>query len=93
VKPLEGKELKKLQAEISTSIRQKITPDFLKQVAEIYLDALKRGLDPNPEIMAKFKCAKRTAQEWTQKARELGYPLPATVGRIPKNKPTKRKEK
>jgi len=93
--PISGKALTKLQREIGTSLRRRITDKFLKEVAGVYEQAVADGLDPSVEICNVFKCKPRTARTWANMARapHLGY-LPATTpGKVTVKGTTKRKGK
>lgn len=93
--PTTTKQLTKLQNEISKSVRQRITPKFLKEVADIYKRAVADGLDPHTEIMSVYKCAHRTAQEWAHKARSphLKFLPLTTQGKVTVKSKPKRKGK
>jgi hypothetical protein len=93
--PITGKELKALQRDIGKSVRRRVTDKFLKEIAEVYTRAVLDGLDPYPEIMAIYKCAHRTAQEWATKARapHLGFLPPTTPGKVTVGKTKTRKGK
>jgi hypothetical protein len=90
--PVTGKELKELQRDIGKSVRRRVTDKFLKEIAGVYLQAVKDGLDPHTEIMAIYKCKHRTAQEWATKARapHLGFLPPTTPGKITVGKNTRK---
>ena len=90
--PITGKELKELQRDIGKSVRRRVTDKFLKEIAGVYLQAVKDGLDPHTEIMAIYKCKHRTAQEWATKARapHLGFLPPTTPGKITVGKNTRK---
>ena len=93
--PLTGKELKQLQKQIDTKIRQKITPDLLAHVAELYTRAGLQGEPPIQAVQAFYKCSHRTAQDYATKARRAGL-LPKTdpgVVTVSKVKPKARKGK
>jgi hypothetical protein len=93
--PITGKELKALQRDIGKSVRRRVTDKFLKEIAGVYTRAVLDGLDPYPEIMAIYKCAHRTAQEWATKARapHLGFLPPTTPGKVTVGKTKTRKGK
>jgi hypothetical protein len=89
IPPLTGKEIKQLQKEIDTKIRQKITPDLLAQVAELYTRAGLQGEKPIKAIQEFYKCSYRTAQDYATKARRAKL-LPETdpgVVTVTKRKP------
>lgn len=95
IPPLDAKALKKLQKEIDTKIRQKITPDLLAQVAEIYTRAGLQGEKPVKALQEFYKCSYRTAQDYATKARRADL-LPETdpgVVTVSKTKPKARKGK
>jgi hypothetical protein len=77
VTPFTSKEIKQLQKEIDTKIRQKITPDLLAQVAELYTRAGLQGEKPIKAIQEFYKCSYRTAQDYATKARRAKL-LPET---------------
>jgi hypothetical protein len=70
-------EIKEISKSISKRIRQKVNPDFLKEVAEIYTQAVLSKEDPVQVLMRRYKCAHRTASEYATKARNMGL-LPKT---------------
>ena len=89
VPALTSKELKKLQQEIDLKIRQKITPDLLAKVAELYTRAGLQGEKPIKAIQEFYKCSYRTAQDYATKARRAKL-LPETdpgVVTVTKRKP------
>lgn len=92
--PISGNKLKMLILDISKSVRQRVTPEFLQEVARTYTEAVEHGLDPNKQLMDIYKCKHRTAQEWAQKARapHLGFLPPTTQGKITIISNTNRKE-
>jgi hypothetical protein len=93
--PLTATELKQLQREIDTKIRQKITPDLLAHVAKLYTRAGQQGEPPIKAIKEFYKCSYRTAQDYATKARRAGL-LPETdpgVVTVSKAKPKARKGK
>ena len=85
----------RIRKEISVRMRQKITPEFLKQVAQVYTEAVLIGENPVQAIMRRYNCAHRTASEYATKARDPKYGfLPETdKGKITVGKPTARKGK
>ena len=93
-KPVTGEKLKMLLKDISKSVKQRVTPEFLQEVARIYTEAVEHGLDPNTEIINVYKCKHRTAQEWARKARapHLGFLPPTTQGKVTIKSKTNRKE-
>ena len=91
--PITGKELRKLQSDIGKSVRQRVTPKFLQEIARVYVNAVEQNLDPITEITNLYKCKHRTAQEWAQKARapHLGFLPPTTQGKVTIKSKTNRK--
>jgi hypothetical protein len=75
-------ELKKIQKDIQMSIRQKISPEFLKEVAALYISAAKNGEKPVKAIQERYKCSYRTASDYGTKAREAGFLPPTTPGKV-----------
>ena len=92
-------EIKEISKTIGKRIRQKITPDFLQEVAKIYTEAGLSGDDPVQALMRRYKCAHRTASEYATKAREIGLLPPTDPGKVtvkpitPKSKPTPKARK
>jgi len=91
--PFTETEIKKLLKDIDKKIRQKITPDFLVEVARIYTDAGLRGERPIKAIEEFYKCSHRTAQDYATKAREQKLLPETTPGKVTVRKPRARKEK
>jgi hypothetical protein len=91
--PFSESEIKKLLKDIDKKIRQKITPDFLAEVARIYTDAGIRGERPIKAIQEFYKCSYRTAQDYATKARELKLLPETTPGKVTVKKPRAGKEK
>ena len=91
--PITGKELRKLQSDIGKSVRQRVTPEFLQEVARIYTEAVEHGLDPIKQLKDIYKCEPRTAQDWATKARapHLGFLPPTTQGKVTIKSKTNRK--
>lgn len=77
---LNAREIRELQKQIGKKIRQRITPDFLREVADLYTRAGSNGENPIPAIMEVYKCSHRRAQEYATMARNLKL-LPATERR------------
>ena len=75
-------ELKMITAQIHKRIGQKITPEFLKGVADIYTKAGERNEKPIRAIAERFQCSHRTAQEYASKARGLNLLPPTTQGKV-----------
>jgi predicted nucleic acid-binding protein len=92
-KPLTESEVKKLLKEIDKKIRQKLTPEFLGEVARIYTEAGLRGERPIKAIEEFYKCSYRTAQDYATKARTLKLLPETTPGKVTVKKATKRREK
>jgi hypothetical protein len=92
-KPLTESEIKKLLKDIDKKIRQKLTPEFLGEVARIYTEAGLRGERPIKAIEEFYKCSYRTAQDYATKARTLKLLPETTPGKVTVKKTTKRKEK
>ncbi len=86
-------ELKKLQKQIDKKLRQKITPEFLAEVARVYTEAGLRKENPIKAVQERFKCAYRTAQEYATKCREINLLPETTPGKVTVRQPRKRKEK
>jgi hypothetical protein len=91
--PFSESEIKKLLKDIDKKIRQKITPDFLADVARIYTEAGIRGEHPIKAIQEVYKCSHRTAQDYATKARELKLLPDTPSGKVTVRKPRARKEK
>lgn len=91
--PFSESEIKKLLKDIDKKIRQKITPDFLAEVARIYTEAGLRGERPIKAIEEFYKCSYRTAQDYATKARTLKLLPETTPGKVTVKKATKRREK
>ena len=91
--PFSESEIKTLLKDIDKKIRQKITPDFLAEVARIYTEAGLRGERPIKAIEEFYKCSYRTAQDYATKARELKLLPETTPGKVTVKKPRARKEK
>lgn len=91
--PLSVKELKNLSKTINTTLRKRITPEYLQQIATIYTQAVKDGKKPIQVIMDSERVEHRTASDYASKARKLGL-LPVTKpGVVTIDKPTKKKGK
>lgn len=92
-KDFSAADLKKIKMSVERKLRQKITPDLLKQVAEIYTKAELSGEPPIQALQNHFHLKHRTAQEYATRARRLGL-LPETPrGVVTVKKPRARKEK
>jgi hypothetical protein len=92
-KPLTESEVKKLLKDIDKKIRQKLTPEFLGEVARIYTEAGLKGERPIKAIEENYKCSYRTAQDYATKARALKLLPETTPGKVTVKKTTKRREK
>ena len=90
--PFSESEIKTLLKDIDRKIRQKITPDFLAEVARIYTEAGLRGERPIKAIEEFYKCSYRTAQDYATKAREQKLLPETTPGKVTVKKPRARKE-
>ena len=91
--PFTETEIKKLLKDIDKKIRQKLTPEFLGEVARIYTEAGLRGERPIKAIEEFYKCSYRTAQDYATKARALKLLPETTPGKVTVKKATKRREK
>lgn len=58
-----------------------LTDDHLRQVAELYRAAVKRGDPPDETIAREMHAARSTAARWVAKARERGILGPSVRGR------------
>ena len=81
-KPLDTSEIKKLQKIIDKKLRQKITPELLKKVSEIYTEAGLRNEKPVKAVQEFYKCAYRTAQDYVSYARAQNFLPPTTPGKV-----------
>jgi hypothetical protein len=89
--PLTVGELKELAKTVNTTLRKRITPEYLKHIASIYTQAVKDGRKPIHAIMDSERVEHRTASDYASKARKLGL-LPETKpGVVTIDKPTSRK--
>lgn len=86
-------ELKEVTSQIHKRIRQRITPEFLQDVANIYTNAVLKKENPIEAIAERFQCAHRTAQEYATKARKEKRLPPTSPGKVTVKKPPKRKER
>ena len=87
------KEIKELQKKIDKRLRQKITPELLRKVAEIYTEAGLRNEKPVKAVQEFYKCAYRTAQDYVTYARQQSFLPPTTPGKVTVRKTKKRKGK
>lgn len=86
-------ESEKLARYIDEKVRQKVTPEFLQEVANIYTKAGIRDENPIMAIVEQKKCSHRRAQQYAAMARDKGLLPPTSQGRVTVEKPTKRKER
>lgn len=93
--PLNAKEIKTLLKEIDTRLRQRITPEFLQRIADIYTKAVNEGKNPIKEIMDSERVQHSTASQWATKCRQpaYGYLPPTKPGKVTVKKQTKQKGK
>jgi hypothetical protein len=91
--PLTRSELSDLSKTINTTLRKRITPEYLEHIANIYTQAVKDGKNPIQAIMDSERVAHRTASDYASKARELGL-LPETKpGVVTIERPKRKKGK
>ena len=91
--PLNATELKDLTKTINTTLRKRITPEYLQHIATIYIQAVRDGKKPIHAIMDSERVEHRTASDYSSKARKLGL-LPETrPGVVTIDKPTNKKGK
>lgn len=91
-KPLTESELKEIQKEIGKSIRKKITPEFLEEVAKIYTEAGLRGEFPTKAVQEFYKCSRRTAEDYVMASRKMKFLPPVKEpGKMSVRKPRKKK--
>lgn len=91
--PLTRSELSDLTKTINTTLRKRITPKYLKHIADVYTHAVKNGKNPIQAIMDSERVAHRTASDYASKARELGL-LPETKpGVVTIERPKRKKGK
>jgi hypothetical protein len=74
-------ELKEVTRQIRKRIRQRITPEFLQSVADTYVRAGLKKENSIEAVAEHFQCARRTAQEYVTKARQLNLLPPTTPGK------------
>lgn len=81
---------------IHKKIRQKITPEFLKQIAFYYIHSVENGDEPIKALQILYRTPERTVQNWATQARKLGF-LEKTsrgkVSRVEAKQSTKKKGK
>lgn len=75
-------ELKEITRQIRKRIRQRITPEFLQSVADTYTRAVLKKENPTEAVAEHFQCARRTAQEYVTKARQLTLLPPIIPGQV-----------
>lgn len=75
-------ELKEVTRQIRKRMRQRITPEFLQSVADTYVRAALKKENPIEAIAEHFQCARRTAQEYATKARQLNLLPPIIPGQV-----------
>ena len=63
---------KNLSRAIDKRLHQKITPEFLKEVAKVHSEAIENGFPANREIGSVFNTSIKSAERWVAMARELG---------------------
>lgn len=86
-------EMRNTRRKVETRVRQKVTLDFLKEVADLYNEVGQKNGKPIEAIMEKYNCSHRTASEYATKARREKL-LPSTrPGKVTVRKPTDRKGK
>lgn len=86
-------EMEKLTRKIDEKVRQKVTDEFLQEVANIYTSAGIRNENPIEAIVEQKKCSHRRAQQYAALAREKKFLPPTTPGKVTVKKPPKRKER
>ena len=85
-------EISKIKKSVERKLRQKIKPEFLKKVAEIYTQAEIKGEPPIQALQSHFNLkAHRTAQDYAHRARKAGFLPETSPGKITIKKPTKKK--
>jgi hypothetical protein len=91
--PLTRTELSDLTKTINTTLRKRITPEYLQHIATIYTQAELDGKKPVLAIMDSERVEHRTASDYATKARKLGL-LPETLpGVVTIEKPKRKKGK
>lgn len=86
-------ESEKLARRIDEKVRQKVTPEFLQNVANIYTKAGIRNENPIMAIVEQKKCSHRRAQQYAEMARKQGFLPETSPGKVTVKKPPKRKER
>lgn len=91
-KPLTEPELKEIQREIGKSIRKKITPEFLEEVAKVYTEAGLRGEFATKAVAEFYKVKRRTAEDYVMASRKMNFLPPVKEpGKMSVRKPRKKK--
>jgi hypothetical protein len=75
--PLTRSELQELNKTINTSLRRRITPEYLERIATIYTQAKLDDKNPVQAVMDSERVEHRTASDYASRARKLGL-LPET---------------
>lgn len=75
-------ELQKLYKKIGEKVRQRVSYDFLLEVADIYTSAGNRNENPIMAIVEQKKCSHRRAQQYAAMAREKELLPPTTPGKV-----------
>jgi len=75
-------EKKILKKSLEKRLHQKITPEFLKRISEIYLEAAKESSKPTKAVANYFGKDIKTAQSWVKRARDQRLLPPTTRGKI-----------
>jgi len=91
-KDFSAEEIRNIKREVGRKLRKKITPELLKQVAEIYTQAELSGESPIQALQTHFNLKYRTAQDYATKARRIGLLPETTPGKVTVKKPRERKE-
>jgi len=74
---LSFKQEKVIANSLDKRIHQKLTPDFLKEVATIYSQSVQNGEQPTKYLMSHFEIPRATASRWVRGARDLKLLPPA----------------
>jgi hypothetical protein len=61
---------------------RRLGPDFYRQVAAVYLDAVERGLSPRERLMDDTRAKQDTVASWIKRARRDGYLAEAEPGKV-----------
>jgi hypothetical protein len=61
---------------------RRLGPEFYQQVAEVYQDAVSRGLSPRKRMQEDTDAAQDTVASWIKRARKLGYLPKASPGKV-----------